>query len=118
MVRSNDIEDTSYEFSFCLVQMRRLENIDFDRGVPRKYFIKTPSYSDLLKFLQTRKTNTYKNDDDDNSNQNIDDAIAPEKEQISSADRRFFLFNSKRPSHNKRPANAYGRKSHWDTFFG
>ena len=33
--------------------------------------------------------------------------------------RRFFLFPSRRRKHRRyRPKYFYGRKSHWDTFFG
>jgi len=69
--------------------------------------------------LKNRKANLRKNDDDDNnSNQNIDETMALTKEQIPSASRRFFLFDMLRPKYGTQPSNSYGRKSHWDTFFG
>jgi hypothetical protein len=79
-----------------------------------------PKYSDLLTFIKNQKINSHRNDDDDDnsSNQNIDDVTILQKEKSSSINRRFFLYDILRPKYGNRPSNSYGRKSHWDTFFG
>ncbi|CAF3233362.1 unnamed protein product [Rotaria socialis] len=55
-------------------------------------------------------------DDDNNSNENYNDmsrSIRP-----SASMQRRFLFPSQNLDRRSRPLYGYGRKSHWDTFFG
>jgi hypothetical protein len=68
-------------------------------------------YSKLLTYLKNRGTNFYKDDSSDSSSSDTDDV-----KQLS---KRFFLFPARRSSSQRyRPIYSYGRKSHWDTFFG
>lgn len=66
-------------------------------------------YSKFLTYLKNHDTNF---DTDDSSSDSIENVTPLSK-------RNFFLFPSRRSSQPRyRPIYSYGRKSHWDTFFG
>lgn len=70
------------------------------------------AYSKLLKYLKTQeRIHSYEDNNDSSSNS---------AENIKQMPKRgFFLFPSRRSSQRYRPPiYSYGRKSHWDTFFG
>ena len=69
-------------------------------------------YSRLLAYLKNQKPNTYNNNNDDSASTSSEDIKQLPK-------RGFFLFPDRRSSQRHRqPTYSYGRKSHWDTFFG
>jgi hypothetical protein len=91
-----------------LVQARSSRNLD------------SLDYSDLLTLFRNQKQNFNRHiDDDENNNNRNAHVMLPRKlEQPLTTERRFFLFPTKRPNHRSRPSYGYGKKSHWDTFFG
>lgn len=93
------------------MQTRSLKERNFHSETSGEYFIESPTYSDLLTFLKNRKTNRYENDDDTNE-------MTPRKEQVSFFDRRRVRLDNIPSRYAGRPSNSFGRKSHWDTFFG
>lgn len=112
-------------FSFRSVQARLVENLDSDAEPSGKYFIEHPDYSNLLTFLKSRKPISSKHNNDNNNNdnnnnnkQNKNDLNLSKDEQLSLQNRRFFLLEFLRPKQGGRTSTTYGRKSHWDTFFG
>jgi len=72
-------------------------------------------YLKLLTYLNNQETNNH-NDDDDVNN----DSSSSSTEDVQQFPKRgFFLFPNRRSSSQRyRPIYSYGRKSHWDTFFG
>jgi len=68
-------------------------------------------YSKFLKYLKNQETNIYNDDNSDSSASSTEDIKLLPK-------RGFFLFPNRRSSPRYRPIYSYGRKSHWDTFFG
>ncbi len=82
-------------------------------------YIDSLDYADLLKLFefQDRKSDRYNYDDENNNQRNRHVMVPRTLEEPLTVDRRF-LFPTKRPNQRYKPAHAYGRKSHWDTFFG
>lgn len=78
-----------------LVHSRSIES-DSESDMGKKVIDK--SYSKYLTYLKRHENN---HDDE---------------KQLPKRD--FFLFPSRRSSQRYRPIYSYGRKSHWDTFFG
>lgn len=68
-------------------------------------------YSKLLTYLKNQETTNDNEDDNDSSSNSAENIKQMPK-------RGFFLFPSRRSSQRYRPVYSYGRKSHWDTFFG
>lgn len=67
-------------------------------------------YEKLLGYLQDQEAN---NDKEDSSSSSSEENIKPLPK------RGFFLFPNRRSNQQRlRPIYTYGRKSHWDTFFG
>ena len=67
-------------------------------------------YDKLLAYLQAEDSN---NDKDDSSSSSNEENLKPLPK------RGFFLFPNRRSNQPRlRPIYSYGRKSHWDTFFG
>ncbi|CAF1231850.1 unnamed protein product [Rotaria sp. Silwood1] len=106
-----------------------IENNEPASKVSRKNIVELPSYSKLLTLLKNRERKFYQDDaddssssqnDDDDSNSNQKDNDMPHKrEQLTSENRRFFMFPGQQSSgHRNRPPPTYGRRPHWDTFFG
>jgi hypothetical protein len=106
--------DRSIEISiFELVQARSINTIK--SGSESEMSKKTNEkqqfpiqYADLLRYLMNHQK-TY--DDNDVSSSSTEDVKLLPK-------RGFFLFPDRRSSQKHRPTYTYGRKSHWDTFFG
>jgi hypothetical protein len=66
-------------------------------------------YSKLLTYLKNQQEN----------NSNNDDSLSSSTDDTKQSSKRgFFLFPTRRSSQRYRPIYSYGRKSHWDTFFG
>lgn len=84
------------------MQSRSLNSIDDVFEQANEYFLRSPDESDLLKLRKIFKA-------DRDKHQRNDDADGEEKVRDS---RLFRLGQS------NRPASSYGRKSHWDTYFG
>ncbi len=92
----------NWVFVFDLVQARYIESRHEDqisKESSDKY------YSKLLAYLKTQEKNN------DLSSDSTEDVRQLPK-------RGFFLFPTRRSSQRYRPIYSYGRKSHWDTFFG
>ncbi|CAF3640099.1 unnamed protein product [Rotaria socialis] len=100
------------------VQVGSSENIEPASKLSIKYLLDSPSDAKLLALLRSRRAQLFQSDDDDdnNSNENYNDmsrSIRP-----SASMQRRFLFPSQNLDRRSRPLYGYGRKSHWDTFFG
>jgi len=78
---------------------------------PNDKRLSSEQYSKLLTYLKNQETNTFNDDDSDSSASSTEDVTQLPK-------RDFFLFSNRRSSQRYRPIYSYGRKSHWDTFFG
>ncbi|CAF0915480.1 unnamed protein product [Rotaria sordida] len=102
-------------FLLCAISIEDVKPVS---KFSRQNFVASPSYSKLLTLLKNRETKFYENDDDDNSSDQNDDDISRETKQLTSVNRRFFLFSVQPTTRRNRPYYIYGRKSHWDTFFG
>ncbi len=95
-------------FFLNLVQARSIDKIESDNENSMSKDSIDEDYSKLLKYLKTRKTNYDNNDSSSSSTEDI--------KQLHK--RGFFLIPNRRSSQRYRPIYSYGRKSHWDTFFG
>ena len=108
MVRLNLIRGIHF-ICVCLAQSRPTHHQkQFD-----EYFLQSPNEFDLLQHLRNRKTHRHQANDGSSS---INDNELEREEFVNP---RFFhwpKFGSKN-SHSQ-PTGFYGRKSHWDTFFG
>lgn len=91
-------------FFTLTVCTRSIDKIEGDSGTDMDKKTIDKSYSKYLTYLK-------RHDSDYVSTNNHD-------EEKQSPKRDFFLFPSRRSSKRYRPIYSYGRKSHWDTFFG
>ncbi|CAM4793590.1 unnamed protein product [Rotaria magnacalcarata] len=112
------------------------ENIQPAAKISKRYIHEQPSYSNLLALLKSREKQINQrediselNDEDDETgdeNNELDDGITNGKRKLQNGlfrekeatFRRFFLSPVDRTSRRTRPSYGYGRKPHWDTFFG
>lgn len=82
--------------------------------------IDSSSYSRLLHLLTNRRRQHHHSklvDDSADSNENTTD-IPYTTAQSALTKRRVFMFPRQHDNRRSRPWTAYGRKSHWDAFFG
>jgi hypothetical protein len=101
---------------FNLVQARPIDKIESgietamseEENDKPSFFEK---YSKLLTYLKNQETNIDNDDSNDLSSSSTEDVKQSSK-------RAFSLFPNRRSSQRYRPIYTYGRKSHWDTFFG
>ncbi|CAM4856308.1 unnamed protein product [Rotaria socialis] len=98
------------------VQARSIAGLKSDERIEtfRKHDDKgfhSEKYYKLLRHLLNHRMNIYNEDNDDLSSRTKGDASVLLK-------RSNFLFPSRASIKRYRPTHAYGRKSHWDTFFG
>lgn len=93
-----------FEHDSFLVYCRSIDTIESGSETDMGKNTLDKSYSKYLTYLK-RHDNEYKM----TNNQD-------EGKQLPKRD--FFLFPSRRSSQRYRPVYSYGRKSHWDTFFG
>lgn len=103
-----------------LVQVESLGHSEFSSKLSRKNMVDSSIHSNLLAVLNNRQRQFARsNNDDENesSYENMPD-MSYETKKSKLAKRRFFLFPLQRTDRRARPLNSYGRKSHWDTFFG
>ena len=100
--------------TFYLVQSRSLKNADDVLKQFQEYFLRSPDEFDLFKFRQSSMINRQKSKSNDDSSETNDDEIDQEK----FVDPRLFKWNRFNTDSHNRPASSYGRKSHWDTYFG
>jgi hypothetical protein len=104
-------------FFFNLVQARYIDKIESgtENGIskePTDKRLPSKQYFKFLTYLKNQETNIYNDDDSDSSGSSTEDIKLLPK-------RGFFLFPNRRSSSQRyRPIYSYGRKSHWDTFFG
>ncbi|CAF0752523.1 unnamed protein product [Rotaria sp. Silwood1] len=103
---SRHLQQTTNE----LAQARPFDNNDLDVQADKQEF-PFEQYSKLLTYLKNHRQNFYDNDNNDLSSSSAEDVIQLPK-------RAFFLFPNRRSTQKNRPITFYGRKSHWDTFFG
>ena len=94
---------------FSIVQTRSIDPIESDvnnvESNARQF-----SSDQITQFLTYLKHQSRDNDNDLSSS---------DKEDVKPISKRgFFLFPTRRSSQKYRPTYSYGRKSHWDTFFG
>ncbi|CAF1100704.1 unnamed protein product [Rotaria sordida] len=77
-------------FLLCAISIEDVKPVS---KVSRQNFVALPSYSKLLTLLKNRETKFYENDDD----------ISREIKQLTSVNRRFFLFLVQRTTRRNRP---------------
>ncbi|CAF4002832.1 unnamed protein product [Rotaria magnacalcarata] len=99
-----------------LVQARSIASLKSDERIEtfRKHDdngFHSEKYYKFLRRLLNHRMNAYSEDNDDLSSRTIGDASVLMK-------RGSFLFPSRTSIKRYRPTHIYGRKSHWDTFFG
>ncbi|CAF0729982.1 unnamed protein product [Rotaria sordida] len=95
------------------IQARYIDRLESNVQTDEQEF-PSEEYSKLLTYLTNHRNNIYYND---NNNHN-DLSSSNTEDVIQLAKRAFFLFPNRRSTQKKRPTYFYGRKSHWDTFFG
>ncbi|CAF2650409.1 unnamed protein product [Rotaria sp. Silwood2] len=95
-----------------LVQARFIDKLESDEQTDKEEF-PIEKYSKLLTYLKNHRQYTY-----DNNNNNNDLSSSSTEDVIQLPKRSFFLFPNRRSTKKNRPTSIYGRKSHWDTFFG
>ena len=99
-----------------LVQARALYNKESDMKLLRSYFLESPSYSDLLAMLiHAQKKVHKKNGNDDSIYEQI---VSQHPETLTTAVRGLRSPSTRSIRRRTRLFHTYGRKSHWDTFFG
>lgn len=110
---------------WILVQARSIEKAEDGTETAMSKESKDQFYLKLLAYLQNHDVND--DDDDDSSSSSDNDDDEDEDDPSSASDevpqpspkRAFFLFPNRRSSQQRlRPMHSYGRKAHWDTFFG
>ena len=89
-------------------ETRMLEDQN-DERFPIKEYLK------LLKYLKNQKMRIRNNNNHNNDESSPNNTQDDDKQLLK---RGFFLFPNRRSSQRHRPIYFYGRKSHWDTFFG
>ncbi|UJR10093.1 hypothetical protein I4U23_014315 [Adineta vaga] len=93
------------------VQSRSLYDTESDIRLIRSYFVESPSYPDLLALFTNSKKSTYK--------KNSDNHIMAHQPGQHKIEKQGFQTHPTQPFHRRtRISSLYGRKSHWDTFFG
>lgn len=107
MVRLNFIRGIHF-ICICLAQSRSTHHLkQFD-----EYFLQSPNESDLLRNRKIHRHHSNGNDGSSSINDN-------ELEREEFVNPRFFHWPKvDSPKSHSQPTGFYGRKSHWDTFFG
>ena len=99
---------------FFLVQVQSFESQPNELAASKRKVHRADLDRSLLAQLKNRRVSSQNSNDGDDDQQlrsmDVDKSVAVE--------RRFFLFPSRRTSRRSRPNSSYGRKAHWDTFFG
>ncbi|CAF1161089.1 unnamed protein product [Adineta steineri] len=96
---------------FSSAQARSFQTRAYNKNMLRELFIDTPTYSDLVALLKDSQIPVHKKND-------YKPILASQPEYFVPANQQFIPMATRSPVRRNRLSNAYGRKSHWDTFFG
>ncbi|CAF0788839.1 unnamed protein product [Adineta ricciae] len=95
------------------VRSRPVYDSESDIQTLRNYFVESPSYSDLLALLVNSKTLL------DKQKEHHHHHTTRYRTKQATTDKHHLVPLPTRPiGRRTRLSSSYGRKSHWDTFFG
>ncbi|CAF0747233.1 unnamed protein product [Adineta ricciae] len=93
------------------VKSRPMYDRESDIKTLRNYFVESPSYSDLLALLVNSKTLSDKQKEHHHT--------TGHRTKQATTGKHHLVSHPTRPiGRRTRLSSSYGRKSHWDTFFG